>query len=148
MNRILSLLFLTFIIFPSAAFAADKVVVIPLGGCSSSNSIIGSWFDNDGNLGVDDISVITFLTDTHYIMAESEYGTPELGGGKGMEQGTYSWNSSTGELIATVVQETNGDWGLSELGNPTTWNVSLNGNTLTVITADGTETSVLSRVIP
>ncbi len=141
---ILSLILFGLSCWLSPVCAHQQVVVIPMGGgnseSNSSNSIIGSWWFGEADFINDNYGtvVITFMTDGYYVLVDSE--------DKNMELGRYSWNSSTGEFIATVIRETDGDHGLSELNSPTTFSVSLNGNTLTL--NDGTETSVLFRIVP
>lgn len=131
------------VFFVTLAQAADKVVVIPLGGCNNSNSIIGSWVIYDEDSG--DPSVLTFLSDSFYMVAES--GTSDLYGEPGMELGTYTWNTATGDFTATVTQETNGGWGLAESGSPTAMNVTVDHNTITLTFAPD-ESYTLPRVTP
>jgi PKD repeat protein len=57
-------------------------------------------------------------------------GEPDDGGGRGMERGTYTWNSTSGAFTATAISGTAGDWGISYLTDPT---ASIDGNTLTII---------------
>jgi hypothetical protein len=80
-----------------------------------SSSIIGSWLYNPGDLA--DSGVLTFIDDTNYIYAVD--GEPDDGGGRGMERGTYAWDSSSGNFTATAISATLGDWGISDLNTMT-----------------------------
>jgi hypothetical protein len=98
--------------------------LIPFTKVSSDTSpIIGSWLYNPSALA--DFAVLTFIDDTNYMFSVD--GDPDDGGGRGMERGTYTWNSSTGEFTATSISETAGDWGISYLNTMT---VTINGNIL------------------
>ncbi len=89
-----------------------------------SNSLIGSWLFNAGSLA--DSGVLSIIDDTNYFFVVD--GEPDDGGGRGMERGTYTWDSSSGAFTATAISSTCDDWGISGL-NAT---VSINGNTLNI----------------
>lgn len=77
-------------------------------GGNTNAPIIGSWVLGSGN----NVSVITFITDTHYLISEQDINSSNTFGG-GMEYGTYSWNPSTGELFSkSIIVETNASSGL------------------------------------
>ena len=101
-----------------------------IGSCA----FVGGWLLP----GVDNPVVVTLTRDNKVVLAET--GIADATGQSGMESGTYSVNPSTGALAASLVRDTNGDWGLSHAGPMV---ASLQGNTL-VVTSD--EVSVLSRV--
>ena len=79
------------------------------------SNLIGSWLYNPGALA--DSAVLTIIDDFNYMFAVD--GDPDDGGRRGMERGTYTWNSSTGAFTATSISQTAGDWGISYL-NPDT----------------------------
>ena len=91
-----------------------------------NSALIGSWLYNPGTLA--DSAVLTFIDGTNYMFAVD--GNPDDGGGRGMERGTYTWNSSSGAFTATAISGTAGDWGISFVTDPT---VSIDGSTLTII---------------
>jgi hypothetical protein len=84
---------------------------------NEDDSIVGSWYVNDSS--ENSLAVITFLADNTYMMAED--GTPDDGGDDGMELGTYEWNSATNAFeVKSIDIDTNGDWGLSDIGSDVT----------------------------
>jgi hypothetical protein len=72
--------------------------------------IVGSWLldhtDQDGSAFI----VATFLNDGRYLDASVIADDAEH---TGIEWGTYSWNSVTGEVFATSHGDRNGDWGFA-----------------------------------
>jgi hypothetical protein len=108
------------------AFPLAKVV-------AANNPLIGSWY-NDG----ENQTVITFLDDTNYAVAQDidEIGEPLCS--DGMESGTYTWNSETGEFNVTNVIDTTGDCGLTSTpGELYSATVSVSENTLTLTDNEG-----------
>jgi hypothetical protein len=76
---------------------------------SAVDSIVGSWlFVEDG-----DRMVFTFLPDGTYLLADKGNSVTDPDGTDGIEQGTYSWNASTGVLTWVTLVNTDGEWGLS-----------------------------------
>jgi len=75
----------------------------------SPSNLVGSWLYNPGALA--DSAVLTIIDDSNYMFAVD--GDPDDGGRRGMERGTYTWNSSTGDFTATAISQTAGDWGIS-----------------------------------
>ena len=99
------------------------------GRCQSTtvgSSLIGSWLYNPVSFA--DSAVLTFIDDANYMFAVD--GTPDDGGGRGMERGTYSWEPSTGVFIMTSISNTAGDWAISGLNSTT---VTINGDTLNLV---------------
>lgn len=88
-----------------------------------TNPIIGSWLYNPGDLAKS--AILSIIDDTNYMFVVD--GDPDDGGGRGMERGTYTWDSSSGVFNVSALSETAGDWGISYLNAMT---VSLSGNTL------------------
>jgi hypothetical protein len=93
---------------------------------SSSHSIVGSWLYNRSALS--DSAILTIIDSENYMFAVD--GEPDDGGGRGMERGTYTWDSVTGAFTATALSGTAGDWGISFLNTMT---VTVTGNSLDLI---------------
>jgi hypothetical protein len=95
---------------------------------------IGSWLYSDADTNL----VLTFLDDTRYMVARDklEIGDPLCF--DGMESGTYTWNSETGEFSVISVNDTTGDCGLTsmqgELYNAT---ITVSGDILTLTDFEG-----------
>ena len=100
---------------------------------ATDNPLIGSWY-NDG----ENQTVITFIDETNYMVAQDidEIGEPLCF--DGMESGTYTWNSVTGEFSLINVDDTTGDCGLTsmpgELYNAT---ITVSGDILTLTDDEG-----------
>jgi len=73
-------------------------------------SIISSWFLPDGVGGG---TIVTFLANGEYLYFRDGDSVSDPVGQDGMERGTYSWNPAAGTLSATVLVDTNGQWGFS-----------------------------------
>ena len=74
-------------------------------------AIWGSWATA---VAPGQLQVITFLPDGTYLLADDDDPTIP-GGADGMEQGTYRWDASTTILSFTVVVNTDGSAGLSNI---------------------------------
>ncbi|WP_081601685.1 PEP-CTERM sorting domain-containing protein [Thiobacillus denitrificans] len=73
-----------------------------------ANSIVGTWLLPAAN----GAGTLSFFSDGTYMMGQG--GVSDAFGQPGVERGTYTWDSITGQLIATsVITDTNGEWGLS-----------------------------------
>jgi hypothetical protein len=84
------------------------MLIIPLQG----KGIVGSWaMEGSVNDPVD--TVITFLRNGVYVIAEE--GDPSFSprGRNGMERGTYRWNPTTKAFSVQTLVDTNGRWGFS-----------------------------------
>jgi hypothetical protein len=95
---------------------------------------IGSWLYSDADTNL----VLTFLDDTRYMVARDklEIGDPLCF--DGMESGTYTWNSETGEFSVTNANDTTGDCGLTSVeGEIYSATVTVDGNTLTLTDDEG-----------
>jgi hypothetical protein len=84
----------------------DETTVLARVAFNPAIRIEGGWriCDNGGS----NTGVLVFLDNGIYFHAESD------GAEQGMERGTYTWNSTTGELTASQVVDTNGTIGLSD----------------------------------
>jgi endo-alpha-1,4-polygalactosaminidase (GH114 family) len=99
---------------------------------NATNNLIGSWlYDADG---LEYSAVVTFIDDTNYMFAVD--GEPDDGGGRGMERGVYDWDPSSGEMLASALSQTAGDWGVSDF-NTDTLTVVVSNDTLYFDTNDG-----------
>ena len=110
---------------------------------TSSVPLVGAFYSGDPSVG-DKFAAVVFLPNGFYYFAEDGDSTPagDPSGKDGMERGTYTWNASTGAFTATALQDTNGQWGLSNLSGAQTLRVSPDLNTLTV-----TSGRTLARVV-
>ena len=82
---------------------------------SSNNPLVGSWSNS--------VAAFTVLSDGTYFEAEGFHVDPGTHQ-PGIERGTYTWNPVTGAFTFQVLEDTNGDWGLSDSGVN---NVAVNG---------------------
>ena len=106
----------------------------------SAEAIVGGWaYTPAGSNSAN--TVFTFFSNGTYYQAEGDHPDPIGTHQRGMERGTYTWNPSTGGFSSTTIEDTNGDWGLSD---GTATNVTVVGDTLTFLTSEGTFS--LSRV--
>jgi len=99
------------------------------------DSIYGSWLHSDGT-----VHLSFFINGIYYL--EHDW-TPDPTGQPGIERGTYTWNSFSGDFSRTVLLDTNGEWGLS---HATILGVTADGNTL-YLDADDEGIVVFTRVI-
>ncbi len=90
---------------------------------SATNPLVGSWYADSGN------AVFTFLSDGTYFEAEKNHNDPVGTHQPGMERGTYTWNPVTGAFSFITVEDSNGDWGLSDSGIV---NLTVAGNVLSI----------------
>lgn len=108
------------------------------------DTIVGAWVL--GNPAVpDSSSVVVFDIDGTYYNAQD--GSPADGGARdGIEKGTFTWNATSGALIATSIAiDTNGEAGLSNPYGDITVTPGVDG--LTAQAGDASGTMLASRVI-
>jgi len=78
---------------------------------NATNPLIGGW-----RLGtvLEGTVLVTFLNNGEFFLADD--GNPALdpSGQKGMERGTYTWNSVTGSFSYSMLANTDGQWGFSD----------------------------------
>ena len=98
-----------------------------------ANPLIGSWYVSNAGQAHGNV-VITFLDNGTYMLSDKGNSNLDPSGQDGMEYGTYSWNSSTGDFSYTTIVNTDGQWGLSDASVNA---MQLNGNVLTVHASDG-----------
>lgn len=75
---------------------------------AAADSLTGCYYIDEEDVGT---SVLVFRPDGTY--HHMQVGDEADGGFTGMERGTYSWNSGTGEFTSSVITDTNGEWGFS-----------------------------------
>jgi hypothetical protein len=119
--------------------------IATLNRVTGPSPLVGAWFQ--GNPAVPNSStVFVFLSDKSYYMAQEDI--PEANGRTGIEHGTYAWDATTGGLTSSrspaPFVDTNGTWGLSDVGGPVTVRISANGQTLTATV--GADTITIPRV--
>ena len=106
--------------------------IVTLNRVIGPNPIVGAWFK--GNPAVPNNSQLyVFLLGNTYFMALED--VPDAGGRTGIEHGTYAWDRASFLLTSSrspaPYTDTNGTWGLSDLGGPVTVRISADGTTLT-----------------
>lgn len=82
--------------------------LLSLAGAASAKSLVGAYHLNEPGVGQ---SLLVFLPNGEYHHAQ--IGTPQPGMYPGLERGSYTWNPDTGALTASVIRDTNGEWGFS-----------------------------------
>ena len=77
-----------------------------------NSPIVGSWHVGapDNSSGV----VVTFLSNGYYFEADDGDHNGSSTSQKGVDIGTYSWDSLTGAFSATKLVDSNGSWGITE----------------------------------
>jgi len=96
---------------------------------ASAQSIVGAWTSNDST--AEGASVVVFFANGWFIQIQNARASEAPHGFDGFERGTYTWNPATGAFAVTVVQDLNGDTGLSNLSGLSGITVSISGDTLT-----------------
>jgi len=106
--------------------------VVTLNRVIGPSPIVGAWFKGNPAAPSDSL-LLVFLLDNTYYMAQADI--PDAGGQIGIEHGTYTWDRAslafTSSRSPAPYVDTNGTWGLSDLGGPVTVRISADGTTLT-----------------
>ncbi|MBK1882792.1 FecR domain-containing protein [Luteolibacter pohnpeiensis] len=110
---------------------------------TGDTSLTGAWFRMDNEL----MTVVSIESDGTYYLVQDDDVELNPGGQDGGEKGTISWNESTGLITSTVLNDTNGGWGLSDLGENPTLVLGDDGNSF-VFSDDETEPVTFYRVRP
>jgi len=103
---------------------------------SAAGTIVGSWYGQHPNNGDLDQVVITFLADGSFLVGSqgSLSGSgPDMQ--NGIERGTYTWDSATGNFSYAMQVNTDGEWGLSHAGIT---RLQVAGDVLTLTSNEGT----------
>jgi hypothetical protein len=124
---------ITTLLLPGAGAFSARLV-------TGNSPIVGAWVFGDTTMA-DSSSIVTFFANGIYMQAYD--GPADVNHPKGMERGTYMWDSVTGAFTATTLVDTNGTAGLSNPAGAVT--VTITGNTLTY--DDGTGPVAAYRVI-
>jgi hypothetical protein len=104
-------------------------------------AIVGSWHVDSPDFQ----AVATFLEDGTYFEAVDVAGDSVH---TGVEWGTYSWNDITGEVTATSLGDTNGNWGLAgDVEGPQYMSIAGNVLTMTQPGCSGDCGGVAARVL-
>ncbi|MDP2030723.1 MAG: PEP-CTERM sorting domain-containing protein [Thiobacillus sp.] len=104
-------------------------------------AIVGSWHVDSPDFQ----AVATFLEDGTYFEAVDVAGDSAH---TGIEWGTYSWNDITGEVTATSLGDTNGNWGLAgDVDGPQYMSIAGNVLTMTQPGCSGDCGGVADRVL-
>ena len=94
---------------------------------------VGSWYNVGGNK-----TVLTFVDGAKYFVTQDIDDAGEPLCSDGMESGTYTWDSVSGDFDLTNVIDITGDCGLtSTQGETYSATVTVGGNTLTLTDVEG-----------
>ncbi len=121
----------------SSNYPNKPVVIVRLAGqgpvAPPRSKLIGSWYMPYPKAGkAKGPVIITFIDDANFMMAHDGSVADDPSGQPGIERGTYTWDKDTGALVATVLVDTNGQWGFSHPapGESINFKVSADGNSL------------------
>lgn len=102
---------------------------------SQSADLTGSWvFVEEGG----NVNVLTFLNNSEYLIVHSKADDDQQTAGSG-EHGTYLWDSASGELSLTRVDDSDGSGGLAGNNATATWTMQLKEGSLVLTSADASE---------
>jgi hypothetical protein len=114
----------------------------------SPGSLAGAWYAGDPVLA-DTSNLIVLLDDGSYYYAE-DGPADDPNGIDGIEKGTWTWNTVTGNFSSETTIDTNGEWGLNAQfplpGSQSTLTVRLTPDQLRARITEGTETFTFVRV--
>jgi hypothetical protein len=96
----------------------------------SAQSIVGAWTSNDST--VEGASVVVFFANGYFFQIQNAKASEAPHGFDGFERGTYSWNQATGAFTVTVLQDLNGDTGLSNISGLPGITLGISGDTATI----------------
>jgi len=114
-------------------------IALAAGNVEASTTIVGSWIGQ--NLGSSQSTVVaSFLADGEFFLYNEGNSSLDPSGQSGMEYGTYKWNSSTGAFTAVDIRNSVGGW----QSMPFISNLSVTGNTLSVVSIDNSVTALAS----
>jgi hypothetical protein len=99
---------------------------------SQSGDLVGSWVFEETN---GNVNVLTFLNDSEYLIAHSKADDGDQRAASA-EYGTYTWDSASGQLDLTLVDESDLSGGLIDNNSPATWTMQLSDGAL-VLTSVG-----------
>ncbi|MBK1880526.1 leucine-rich repeat domain-containing protein, partial [Pelagicoccus mobilis] len=120
-------------------FVTDEEEFGLAGVASDEDPLVGAWEFGAGI--ANDSGVVVFLSGGRYFHAEDGADDDEFAN-DGMERGTYVWSDSN--LTATAIVDTNGEFGLSDIGGSV--GLSLDGDELE-LTAGDEDPFTLNRVV-
>jgi len=112
-------------------------VTLPSFCTEITSAIVGTWSTGNPALAKGYV-LMTFLSDGTVMFGQAGHPDVDPSGQSGIERGTYSWNVGTGLLQTFMAVDTNGEWGLSNPAGTTSYNVAINGNTMSVSDGEGT----------
>jgi hypothetical protein len=96
----------------------------------SSTEIFGSWlyneFDEESNI----IASVSLKLSANFTYSLTQLEVSDNVGQSGVEKGTFTYDSQTGALEATVISDANGEWGFSHPLAPYSLALTNNGQNL------------------
>jgi|2_EtaG_2_1085320.scaffolds.fasta_scaffold00799_3 hypothetical protein len=102
---------------------------------SQSGDLVGSWIFEETN---GNVNVLTFLNDSEYLIAHSKADDGDQRAASA-EYGTYTWDSASGQLDLTLVDESDLSGGLIDNNSPATWTMQLSDGALVLTSVEESE---------
>ena len=102
---------------------------------SQSGDLVGSWVFEETN---GNVNVLTFLNDSEYLIAHSKADDGDQRAASA-EYGTYTWDSASGQLDLTLVDESDLSGGLIDSNSPATWTMQLSDGALVLTSVEESE---------
>ena len=102
---------------------------------SQSGDLVGSWVFEETN---GNVNVLTFLNDSEYLIAHSKADDGDQRAASA-EYGTYTWDSASGQLDLTLVDESDLSGGLVDSNSPATWTMQLSDGALVLTSVEESE---------
>ena len=106
---------------------------------TGAKDIVGAWYEGDITAN-DSTAVVVFMSNLTYFTASDE-GT-DGDGHPGIERGSYTWVSDTGEFTSSTAVDTDGSSGFS--GAPFITNITISGDIMYL--TDSEETGTFNSV--
>jgi hypothetical protein len=86
---------------------------------ASAGPIVGAYYQTNSGQA-QSTNVFALLSDGRFMFIEDGNPLLDPSGQDGLEKGTYTWNSVTGEFSINTVINTNGEWGLCNVPSGST----------------------------
>jgi hypothetical protein len=110
---------------------------------AAAQSLVGAWTITDTT--AEGASMLVFFPNGCFIQIQNAMVSEAPHGFDGFERGTYTWDPATGAFAVTVLQDLNGDTGLSNLVGLSGVTIFVSGDTATA-TIPGSGAVTVNRV--
>ena len=110
---------------------------------ASAQAIVGAW--SFGDTTKEEGSVIVFFANGCFIQIQNAKAGDAPHGVDGFERGTYTWNPATGAFTFAILQDLNGDYGLSGASSISGITANVSGDTA-ILNIPGVGTFPSTRV--